>query len=81
MTKRQAKKIVKNQIIRCKSEIDGPEDIVTGGCTDYPEPVYRMALHKLRRALDREQRGGSLSRCIELYRHINLARAGLPRHA
>lgn len=77
MTKRQAMKIVKNQIIRCRSRIGGPEDIITGGRKDYPPHRYLAAL---RRALQRESKKrepGAISRCAALYTLINLKRAGL----
>lgn len=80
MTSRQARKIVKQQIIRCRSIIYGPEDIVTGGTVEYPEHIYRRALRILRRELDREIREpkpGAIARCAALYREINLVRAGL----
>lgn len=80
MTKRQAKKIVKKQIIRCKSRYDGPADIVTGGCHDYPEETYRKALIKLQRRMNRETMNptaGSIERCAEVMRDMTRARLAL----
>ena len=77
MTSRQAKKIVKQQMIRCRSRIDGPEDIVTSGTRDYRPHQYVAAL---RRALAHESKSrepGTIARCTALYNEINRKRAGL----
>jgi hypothetical protein len=44
MKLRQAKKIVRGNLIRCRTRIDGPEDLTTGGRHAYPEATYRKAL-------------------------------------
>jgi hypothetical protein len=53
MTTRQARKIVKNHMVHCRSRIDGPEDVTTAGRTQYPEGTYRKALRIVLRSLDR----------------------------
>ena len=80
MNRRQAKKIVRNQVIRCRSSFDGPEDIVTGGRTQYPEATYRRALIKLMRKMNRETAKpteGSIDRCAQVMRDMNRARLAL----
>jgi hypothetical protein len=69
MTQRQARKIVKNQAIRCRRRIDGPEDVTTAGRHRYPEATYRKALRIIHRKMDRElveRKPGAISRLAAL---------------
>ena len=54
MKVRQAKKIVKSNLILCRSRIDGPQDVVTGGRVPHPEHRYRKALLILIRRMERK---------------------------
>lgn len=54
MTSRQAKKIVKRQVIRCRRRIDGPQDVTTAGDCEYGETTFRRALRIALRKLDRK---------------------------
>ena len=85
MRTRQAKKIVKRQIIRCRRRIDGPEDITTGGRASYAEGVYQKALRIILRKMDRELKErapGAIERLAGLNRERNALRvAELVRRA
>lgn len=51
MKRRQAKKIVRRNLIRCRTRITGPEDLATGGRYAYSEPTYHKALRIVFRKL------------------------------
>ena len=77
MKTRQAKKIVRNQIIRCRSRMEGPEDIVTGGRKDYGRARYDKAMRLLLRKLDRERKDpkdGAIARIGKIHSQMNWAR-------
>lgn len=80
MTRRQAKKIIKQQVIRCRSRFDGPEDIITGGSLEYSEGMYRAALLNLQRRMNRETanpKSRSIARCNRINMELNRARLAL----
>lgn len=69
MKTRQARKIVKNQAIRCRRRIDGPEDVTTAGRHAYPEATYQKALRVIHRKMDREltdRQPGAIARLAAL---------------
>lgn len=77
MKTRQAKKIVKRHVIRCRRRIDGPENIVTGGSTAYAEGVYQKALRIIHRKMEREMKArepGAIRRMASLNMERNAAR-------
>jgi hypothetical protein len=77
MTSRQAKKIVKRHVIRCRRRIDGPANITTAGVHTYAEGVYQKALRILLRKLDREasaREPGAIQRIAAINQGINAAR-------
>ena len=70
MKKRQAKKIVKQNLICCARYFGGPEQVATAGSIQYPEHTYRKALHTLLRQMEREARIKAPG-CIERMAEIN----------
>lgn len=77
MTSRQAKKIVKNQIITCRKRQDQAAKIRTAGRIDYGEATYRKALRIILRKMDRElteRQPGAISRLADFNRQRNAAR-------
>ncbi len=77
MTSRQAKKIVKKQMVLCRFHFDGPEKVLTAGVYSYAEGVYQKALRIIHRKMDREMKApadGSIARLADLMAEQTAAR-------